>query len=100
MKIFAKLTIKSYKEIGHYFGHSLVGRTLLGGRSKIWASQSRGLNFSRRQNHFSRAILGPKNRPFLPNSSFLYFLVGKLKILITKNVKTMKLLGRKMAEKL
>ena len=59
----------------------------------------RGPNFSRRENHFSRAILGPKNRPFLPNSSFLYFLVGKLKILITKNVKTMKLLGRKMAER-
>jgi len=45
MKIFAKLTIKSYKEIGHYFGHSLVGRTLLGGRSKIWLYPCGGAKF-------------------------------------------------------
>jgi hypothetical protein len=29
---FAKLAIENYKEIGHYFGHSPVGRTPLGGR--------------------------------------------------------------------
>ncbi len=77
-----------------------VEKSTPGGRSKIWVSQSRGPNFSRRQNHFSRTILGPKNRPFLLDHSLLYFLVEKLKILITKNAKTMKLFGRKMAEKL
>jgi len=55
-----------------------------GGRSEIWASRMRGLNFSRRQNQISRAILGPKNRPFLLNHSLLCFLVEKLKILLTK----------------
>ena len=71
-----------------------------GGRSKIWAPQSRGLNFYRRQNQIPHAILGPKNRPFLLNRFFLCFLVEKLKILLTKNVKNGKVLGRKMAEKL
>lgn len=31
-QIFAKLAIESYKKIGHYFGHYIVGRTPLGGR--------------------------------------------------------------------
>ena len=48
-KIFAKLAIVSYKEIGHYFGHSTVGRTPLGGRRFKGSLFSGPLFFSRRE---------------------------------------------------
>ena len=47
--IFAKLAIVSYKEIGHYFGHSLTLRTPLGGRRFKGSLFSGPLFFSRRE---------------------------------------------------
>ena len=49
MENYAKLTQPTYREIGHYFGHSSDGRTLLGGRRFKGSLFSGPLFFPRRE---------------------------------------------------
>lgn len=49
MENYAKLTQPTYREIGHYFGHSSDGRTPLGGRRFKGSHSAAPLFFPRRE---------------------------------------------------